>query len=257
MSDTTTGDAASAAPPKPSVFVAIVTHPGTVKPETGAAIQRSCEALLAAGHEIRIDKWVGDSLIADARNGVLTRFLESNMAMMVFLDHDIAWDGDEFERLVNQPVEIDLVAGVYRLKKHDTEFALMWLPDRKELWADPTTGLLEVAGAPTGFMRMTRRGVEWITMTYGDRRYRHVVVGSAVCVFDCGLNDGLYWGEDFLFCRRWREAGGKVWVDPELHLHHIGHKDANNPGDGPFAYSGKLGDWLRSRIPEPVLEAAE
>ena len=31
-----------------------------------------------------------------------------------------------------------------------------------------------------------------------------------------------YFGEDFGFCQRWRDMGGRIWVDPDICLNHIG-----------------------------------
>jgi hypothetical protein len=44
-------------------------------------------------------------------------------------------------------------------------------------------------------------------------------------------------GEDYAFCRRWTDMGGKVWVNPEIKMGHVGYK----------TFQGHLGDWLRSR----------
>jgi hypothetical protein len=60
---------------------------------------------------------------------------------------------------------------------------------------------------------------------------------EAWALFD-NIHDGAeYWGEDFSFCRRWRAIGGRVWLDPELELHHVGFK----------TFSGRIGDWLKRR----------
>ena len=39
-------------------------------------------------------------------------------------------------------------------------------------------------------------------------------------------DDGLpeIWGEDFTFCKRWRDIGGKVYLDALLRFQHIGRK---------------------------------
>jgi hypothetical protein len=42
--------------------------------------------------------------------------------------------------------------------------------------------------------------------------------------------------EDYVLCDRFRAAGGKVWVDVELTLHHAGMQ----------TWKGHFGDYLRS-----------
>ena len=42
-------------------------------------------------------------------------------------------------------------------------------------------------------------------------------------------------GEDYSFCQRWLDLGGRVWVDPEIVMGHTGGK----------MFVGSLGNWLR------------
>ena len=34
--------------------------------------------------------------------------------------------------------------------------------------------------------------------------------------------EGEFWGEDYVFCRRARQAGFKIWIDPSIKLDHAG-----------------------------------
>ena len=42
--------------------------------------------------------------------------------------------------------------------------------------------------------------------------------------FDCMVDpdSGRYLSEDYAFCRRWRDIGGKIWVDLQCKLLHLG-----------------------------------
>lgn len=42
--------------------------------------------------------------------------------------------------------------------------------------------------------------------------------------FDCMVDpdSGRYLSEDYAFCRRWRDIGGKVWIDSQSKLQHLG-----------------------------------
>ena len=43
-------------------------------------------------------------------------------------------------------------------------------------------------------------------------------------LFDCAIDEdtGEYLSEDYAFCQRWRKIGGKIWLDTESRLAHIG-----------------------------------
>jgi len=44
----------------------------------------------------------------------------------------------------------------------------------------------------------------------------------------------MYGGEDWNFCRRWRELGGAVWLDPTIELQH----------HGATVFAGRLADHV-------------
>jgi hypothetical protein len=35
---------------------------------------------------------------------------------------------------------------------------------------------------------------------------------------------GQFWGEDLLFCKKWKDIGGHIWIDPNVTVEHIGRK---------------------------------
>jgi hypothetical protein len=76
---------------------------------------------------------------------------------------------------------------------------------------------------------------------YQNRAYRHHTRPELDCrsLFSIEFRDGQVRGEDYVFCERWRDIGGKVFVDPYLDLTHH---------DGATGYAGNLAAWLKSRI---------
>ena len=40
--------------------------------------------------------------------------------------------------------------------------------------------------------------------------------------FPLGSYDGVFMSEDYAFCRRWREIGGRIWADLNIRLTHSG-----------------------------------
>jgi hypothetical protein len=48
-------------------------------------------------------------------------------------------------------------------------------------------------------------------------------------------DSGRYLSEDYAFCRRWRDMGGKIWVDLDCKLVHLGQ----------HLFGGELAESLR------------
>lgn len=174
-----------------------------------------------------------DSVITRARNVTVAHFLTRTPCTdLVFVDGDIAWDPGSFARLLDHPV--DLVAGVYPARGEPERYIVR--PLENELVVDQATGLMEVAGVGTGFMRMTRACAQRMTDVNADRWYLDDATAPGLkihALFDFelvpngpdALADGsTYFSEDYTFCRRWRALGEKVWIDPQLTLHHTGEK---------------------------------
>jgi hypothetical protein len=47
----------------------------------------------------------------------------------------------------------------------------------------------------------------------------------AYALFDCGVEDGHYFSEDWLFCERWSKMGGDIYADISINLTHTGIED--------------------------------
>lgn len=224
---------------KQNVYIALPTYTGTVRIETCQSLMHELMLLAATGITVRLRANAGDSILPRCRNMFLMDFYTSEeFTDLVFLDHDIAWERGALMRLLKHPV--DFVAGVYPKRQDPITYPVRWLEGEYD--ADPETGLVEAAGVPAGFMRLTRRCVDGLMQRYWSLTYKEEALPGkkAVALFDFEKVEGRYWGEDFVFCHRWRNMGGKVWVDPEITFQHVGFK----------RFGGKLGDWLRAREAE-------
>jgi hypothetical protein len=47
----------------------------------------------------------------------------------------------------------------------------------------------------------------------------------AYALFDCGVEEGHYFSEDWLFCHRWTKMGNEIWIDVSINLVHSGVED--------------------------------
>jgi len=165
--------------------------------------------------------------VDDARNQLVSEFLRSECTDFVFIDSDIGWQASDLIKLLNYDRQI--VAGTYPLKQDDEAYPTRHLPG--EIWTDED-GLMEMEGVPTGFLRIKRCVLEKL---YKDaRKYR--VKGSdykheMAEIFERDIVDNGRVSGDYIFCRKAREAGFKIYLDPYFYLEHVGE----NTWEGTYA----------------------
>jgi glycosyltransferase involved in cell wall biosynthesis len=218
---------------------AVTCYSGKLDHTLVMALMGSAAECAALGWEISVVMRCGDSMVTRARNVLATTFLESTFTDMIMVDDDVAWQQGAITRLVSH--DVDVVAGAYPARGDNINPPFVLKPIGNELTFEPASGLMEVEGVPAGFLRINRRAIESIAAARKDRWYEDMTAPGMKIIdffdFDLVAEQHQYFSEDYTFCRRWRDLGGKVWVDPELMLHHTGTK----------TFSGKFGDWLRSQ----------
>lgn len=177
---------------------------------------------------------------ATGRNQLVQIFMDSDCDRLVFLDSDISFPLGSLLKIAHQPAEF--VGGCYRFKMEKEEYPIGWIQEKDELWANEH-GLLEVATLPTGFLALSRSVFEKFKQAYPGRECNHQ--GNPMYgFFQMVFKDGALWSEDTYFCKEWRDAGGKVYLDPEIKLTHW----ENNYK--PFV--SHIGDWLKNRGEDSV-----
>lgn len=185
---------------------------------------------------------VNESLIPRARDTLAAKFLASDCTELMFIDADIEFNPEDVIAL--QHFDKEVIGGAYPKK------AINWAavkaavvgnpaitPEQLALagqsWAshmfkgDYTLEALEPVEAKdiaTGFMLIKREVFEKLAGSCDtfqppdddpDRTPRKDY-------FTAGVHDGWYESEDYSFCRRWQELGGKVWLCPWMVLNHQG-----------------------------------
>jgi len=92
--------------------------------------------------------------------------------------------------------------------------------------------LARVKHLATGFMMLKREIIEKMSKGFPSTKYVDDVgflAGDenkwAYALFDCGVEDGHYCSEDWLFCNRWTKMKGEVWIDVSINLTHTGIED--------------------------------
>ena len=193
--------------------------------ETGVALGRA-----GIAHELAI--YSGNCHVDDSRNRLTRDFIRSDCTDLVFLDADIGWAASDFVKLVGH--DRDVVAGVYPKKHGDDAFPVKTMPG--EIWSD-ADGLIEVLGVPTGFLRIKRHVMEALASGSEVYNARNDGAHSTACIFERQIHDGTRWGGDYVFCRKWRASGGKIYIDPSMRFEHSGEE----------TWTGNVGAYLRQR----------
>jgi len=84
----------------------------------------------------------------------------------------------------------------------------------------------------TGFMLIKREVIANMQKAFPSTKYvddvnflqPHENV-NAYALFDCGVEEGHYFSEDWLFCDRWTKMGGDIYIDVTINLIHTGVED--------------------------------
>ena len=100
--------------------------------------------------------------------------------------------------------------------------------------------LTKIRHLATGFMMIKRNTIDQMIKAFPSTKYTDDVGflhgdenKYAYALFDCGVEEGHYFSEDWLFCHRWSKMGGNIYLDVSINLKHTGIEDY----DGSFIAS--------------------
>lgn len=170
----------------------------------------------------------GCAVLPRVRNRLVSTALADECDWVTFIDDDIAWNAPDFFKLPEHGVDVVAGAGAKRHKRWDEspEVVAKWPPGQL-IGAHTKVGRIwKVDGLGAGFMAIKAdvfRKMDAVTTRYtcdGDPQkypmrtwfWLDLIPGA-----DGVMEDE---GEDYNFCRKWREVGGSCWVDPDIRLRH-------------------------------------
>ncbi|MCI0467990.1 MAG: hypothetical protein L0Y57_13485 [Beijerinckiaceae bacterium] len=187
-----------------------------------------------------------DSLITRSRNTLLGQFLKAKAAThLLFIDADIGFEAGQVLHMLR--FDRDFMGGIYPLKVIDwSDHAVKRAATARESFQ--TAPFLYVGALCTGeereregrfataiycgggFMLLKRVAIERMIAAYPQTKcinahaYSTAKSEEQYALFDCMIDKetGAYLSEDFAFCQRWRDIGGKIWLDTKGKLTHIG-----------------------------------
>lgn len=145
-------------------------------------------------------------------------FLKSAMDEMLVLDTDLKYTHQHISMLLSH--DVPLVTGVHPKKCLGLVFPIVPLETNPDPFQDGGPDLVEVEKAPRGIMRIKREVFEALKS--------HPEIKPC---YNCDVDDDIwpFWqqtaggeSDDFNFCRRYREVGGRVLVDRRCLVEHAG-----------------------------------
>lgn len=209
-----------------SVFIATPAYEGKVHVQYAISLSETCTALYLNNINPIIKIPTCGSLLVADRNRLLELFWRSGAEYMLCIDSDIGWNHQDVLRMLCY--NKDFVAGVYP-SRDGINFTF-----RPALNADgsiamcPDTKLLKMEYIPAGFMLIKRSVIAKLRADYEHLKFspKHSTNedDSGYCIFDTEVYEGEFWGEDYVFCRRVRQSGFDIFVDPSIEFDHAGIK---------------------------------
>jgi hypothetical protein len=171
-----------------------------------------------------LDTMVNESLITRGRNNLMAKMMTNTQAThFMFIDADIRFQPDSILQMIACDKEV--IGGLYPKKALPVNYVINLKPETKiqgDIFTVDTTG--------TGFLLFKRSVYEAMIAKFPETKYvDDVGLGKQFepmmySIFDCKIDDrGHYLSEDWLFCRRWQDMGGEIWVHSKVLLNHIGH----------------------------------
>ena len=186
-----------------------------------------------------------ESLVQRGRNILVEQFVQSGAKHLLFLDADLAFAPSLIlDRLLPfaQKHPDAVVTGVYakkayhwdRLKPNTGEPVHMQALDYNLNVINNATvedGYVEVLDSATGAMLIPRDVIMRVREAYPALKCVNDIcpgqhpVKDYVAIFDCMIDpvSKRYLSEDYAFCRRWQDIGGKIYVDLLSGMCHIGN----------------------------------
>lgn len=211
------------------------------------SLNASIPLIEQAGLEHGIVHEIGCPYISHARSKMLRKALDAQADVIVFIDHDLAWKPCDLLTLIE--TDGDVIAGTYRFKKDDEEYmGALWVTNDGTPIVR-TDGCVKAHSIPAGFLKVTKEAVGRFMAAYPQLVYGPAYHPS-VDLFNHGAHKGQWYGEDYAFARNWIDAGGEIWIVPNLDLtHHSGER----------AYAGNYHRFLLRQpggSDDPAREAA-
>lgn len=241
---------------KRSIFLGLPCYGGMMAANCAKALMNL--STLCTQHGIGLNAYFlsNESLITRARSYIAEIFLQSGATHLMFIDSDIGFDAKDVLTLLalqSEESPYDVIGACYPKKTISWEKIKAAVDAGK---ADEDPGLLEMFAADfvfnpkpgvdriplnepaevmeigTGFMMVRRKAFQLFDEKFPEYKFTPDHVRSKafdghkqiMLYFQAEIDKktNRYLSEDYFFCQKIIEAGGRIWLCPWMQLEHMG-----------------------------------
>jgi len=213
--------------------------------------------LMREGVQLMLDTTENESLVHRARNVSIGRFMQKTDAdFFMFIDADVEFDAQSVLRLLRSGHEVSVAVYPKKVVMWDQAREAVENGDERNMALlssslvanigatrrSVVNGFVEVLDGPTGFMMISREALTKMHEHYPELNckndHQNRDFDEYCALFDCMIDpeSKRYLSEDYAFCRRWQQMGGKIYADCNTTLGHVGN----------LPFSGCLNDRLKA-----------
>lgn len=169
-------------------------------PNTGIIKVQTVNSLLGLVKNLKCEYYTllqEGSILHAIRENLVKKAIELKCTHLLFIDSDMVFEKDAFEKLFKR--KKDIVGVTYNTRKY---------PPQKILWTQGKDKFYQAEAVPTGFMLIDLKVFKKLSHPW--------------FFWEVDSQGEPVTGEDYWFCRKAREAGYKVWVDLSIPVKHVG-----------------------------------
>jgi len=157
-----------------------------------------------------------ESILPMARNELFALAYREDYETVVFIDDDEYWDHQTLIDILKS--EKDVIA-VPVVNKGDKNINYnIWLNEEYE---KDTDGYIKIDYCGTGFLKLSRKVLIDLWESNTELVFRNKKLKN-ICEYT--YENGSFVGEDVTLCKKIKELGYDIWLNPEHTVSHIGNK---------------------------------
>ena len=244
---------------KPTLAILTPCYGGLCYSEYTVSLINTIKLFESQGLPVKLFFLNNDSLISRARNNLIgSAMLDTSITHFIFIDGDIVWNPIDIIKLILSDELV--IGGLYPKKAYkfdkvasNPSIITQWIEKKNEINPNISNdmiirnnlldynlnykstnleikkNIIEIKHLATGFMLFKRQVIETMINKFPETKYiddtgflskENSIYTYAL--FDCGIINDSYYSEDWLFCHRWTNIGGKIYADISIDLVHIG-----------------------------------